>query len=307
MADALDQGRARAIVQRLRVVYAVEVLEVPGCYDRGQPWTRTPVGVVDHHDASTVKSGEWGALGVIRDGRPDVPGPLAQWQGARCRDGVPRVALVAAGRANHAGKGGPMWRIPRDAGNAWLYGAEWANDGVSEPYTLAAHYAHDALFRSIADVCGFDLGNVIGHKEWAPTRKTDPRYSMDWRRAGVAGILPRTPVTEQRRDNVVQCVQIPPGSSGGRIVLPVGPSAVVTERGWVSFAVNGPRPGKVRAWFQRADGKGISDTGAPRDIAFRDGASTVVNFEAPPGTAQVSMQWDMPDGGTYTVETLAKR
>lgn len=35
------------------------------------------------------------------------------------------------------------------------------------------------------------LGRVIGHREWAPGRKTDPRYDMNWRRAGVAGITPR--------------------------------------------------------------------------------------------------------------------
>jgi hypothetical protein len=31
--------------------------------------------------------------------------------------------------------------------------AEWANDGLGEPYTDAAHYAHDALFRAVLEVC----------------------------------------------------------------------------------------------------------------------------------------------------------
>jgi DNA-binding transcriptional MerR regulator len=35
------------------------------------------------------------------------------------------------------------------------------------------------------------ISRVIGHREWAPGRKTDPAYDMDWRRAGVAGIRPR--------------------------------------------------------------------------------------------------------------------
>lgn len=155
VADDGDRRRLRAIIDRCRRAYDIEVLEVPGCMDRGATWARVPVGIVDHHDASSRKSGEWGALGIIRDGRPGIPGPLSQFQIARCLDGKPRFAAVAAGRANHAGLGGPMWGVvPKDQGNAWLYGAEAANDGVGEPYTLAAHYAHDALFRVVLEVCG---------------------------------------------------------------------------------------------------------------------------------------------------------
>lgn len=35
------------------------------------------------------------------------------------------------------------------------------------------------------------VARVIGHREWAPGRKVDPRYDMNWRRNGVAGIRPR--------------------------------------------------------------------------------------------------------------------
>lgn len=156
MATPADARRMRAIIDRLRTVYDVAVLELPGQDVRGADWTRTPVGIIDHHDASSVKSGEWGALGIIRDGRAGIPGPLSQFQIARCHDGIPRLAVVASGRANHAGKGGPMTIagtvIPRDAGNAYLYGAEAANDGLGEPYTWAAHYAHDALFRTVCEI-----------------------------------------------------------------------------------------------------------------------------------------------------------
>lgn len=191
MADARDVARMAAIIDRCRRSYGVEVLEVPGWQVRGATWARVPVGIVDHHDASTRKSGEWGALGVVVKGRPDVPPPLSQFQVARCLDGRPRLAVVAAGRANHAGKGGPMWAIPRDGANGWVLGAECANDGTAEPYTPAAHHAHDALFRAAADVCGFPLSHVVGHREWAPGRKTDPRYDMAWRRACVAAVTPR--------------------------------------------------------------------------------------------------------------------
>lgn len=205
MPSSADVTRMRDIVARLRAAGG-EVLEVPGWATRGADWARVPRGIIDHHDASTRKSGEWGALGVIRDGRPDVPGPLSQFQIARCLDGVARVAVVAAGRANHAGKGGPLLGAPRDAGNSWLYGAEAANDGVGEPYTEAAHRAHDLLFRVVIDVCRVAASNVVGHREWAPGRKSDPRYDMGWRRARVAAVstgsgrppTPSTPVPAGR-------------------------------------------------------------------------------------------------------------
>src|SRR5262245_6153270 len=194
MASSADVARMRDIIARLRAG-GVEVLEVPGWATRGADWTRVPRGIVDHHDASTRKSGEWGALGIIRGGRPDVSGPLAQFQIGRCLDGRPRVAVVAAGRANHAGKGGPLLGAPKDSGNSWLYGAEAANDGVSEPYTDAAHRAHDVLFRAVLDVCRVGSANVVGHREWAPGRKSDPRYDMGWRRARVAALGVSTPGT----------------------------------------------------------------------------------------------------------------
>jgi hypothetical protein len=192
VASKADADRLRSVVTTLRSQYGVEVLETPGCYGRGLDWTRRPTGEIDHHDASSRKSGEWGALGIIVAGRSDVTGPLSQFQIARCLDGQPRLAAVAAGRANQAGKGGPLIGVPRDNGNSYLLGAESANDGLGEPYTLAAHYAHDALFRVCSEVYDFPVSHVIGHKEWAPGRKSDPLYSMAWRRAGVAGIEPRT-------------------------------------------------------------------------------------------------------------------
>ena len=211
-ADAGDVRRMQAIITMLRTDYGVEVLEVPGWQTRGATWSRVPCGIIDHHDASSRASGEWGSLGVIRDGRPGIPGPLCQFQTGRGIDGKARVAVVAAGRANHAGTGGPILGIPADAANAWLYGAEAANDGVSEPYTDAQHRARDCLFRAVLRACGGTAGlpvsRVIGHREWAPRRKVDPRYSMDWRRSTVGAIQPPQPARRISEDTVA-IVQLP--------------------------------------------------------------------------------------------------
>jgi hypothetical protein len=44
--------------------------------------------------------------------------------------------------------------VPTNDGNAWLYGAEKANNGLGEPMTDAANYATDALFRAVLERCG---------------------------------------------------------------------------------------------------------------------------------------------------------
>jgi hypothetical protein len=145
------------------------------------PW----VGGLIHHDASTTASGTWGALPIIISGRPDVPGPLAQFQAAR--GGVPQITVVTAGRANHGGAGGPLRTrsgrvIPADSFNRWGVGLEVANDGVSEPYSEATLFAIATWAFAVDALAADDPGaglNIWGHREWAPTRKIDPRYDMD--------------------------------------------------------------------------------------------------------------------------------
>lgn len=151
MASAADVARMQAIIDLLRL-WQVVVREMSGWQTRGLTWARVPVGIIDHHDAATIKSGEWGALGDI------VTNNKAQFQVARGLDGVPKVAICAAGRSNHAGVG--SWRfpdglvVPTNDGNAWLYGAEKVNNGLGERATEAADYAADALFRAVLEVCG---------------------------------------------------------------------------------------------------------------------------------------------------------
>ncbi len=137
------------IIRRVRA-HGVTVREMSGWRDRGRSGLFTPTAVLDHHDASTRKSGEWGALGYIMSG--SSISPLSQWQVARCLDDEPKVAAIAAGRCNHAGTGGPTIGIPRNSGNRYAYGVEKANDGLGESYTAAAHEASDVLFAAILEV-----------------------------------------------------------------------------------------------------------------------------------------------------------
>ena len=67
--------------------------------------------------------------------------------------------MLAAGRCNHAGVGGPYRLpdglvVPANDGNRWLYGIEKANNGLGELATEAHDYAADAVFRALLEVCG---------------------------------------------------------------------------------------------------------------------------------------------------------
>lgn len=154
MASTSDVRRMQAAIDLLRK-WEVLVRLIGGWETRGGTFRRTPIGVVDHHDGSSIKSGEWGSLGY------ELTGPLApsnQIQVARCLDDVPKVAVLAAGVCNHAGKG--SWRfpdgvvVPTNDGNGVLYGVEKANNGVGEVARAAHDYAADATFRALLEVSG---------------------------------------------------------------------------------------------------------------------------------------------------------
>src|SRR4051794_26135385 len=78
----------------------VKVAEQPGWRTRGHGDMVNVRGVMCHHTAGSTK-GNMPSLGVITNGRSDLPGPLAQL--GLGRDGT--FYVVAAGRANHAGRG----------------------------------------------------------------------------------------------------------------------------------------------------------------------------------------------------------
>ena len=164
------------------------VREVTGWKHRGRPGTFSPRGVVFHHTASGRKSGSAPSLHTCRDGRPGINGPLCNVMIGRDRT----VFVVAAGRANHAGKGGPFRNIPRDSANAFMAGVEVENDGVDEKWTPELLHTCDVVFATLLLGLHRSPSWLIGHKEWAPKRKIDPRtVDMDERRAGVAHRMAR--------------------------------------------------------------------------------------------------------------------
>lgn len=148
----------------------LRVREVKGWKSRGRPGSFSPRGAMFHHTASGRSGGNAPGLGVVVNGRPGINGPLCNILVAR--DGT--VHLVAAGRANHAGKGGPLHGIPEDSGNAHLIGVEVENDGVKEPWSKELLQACDVVFATLLLGLRRKSDFLVGHKEWAPNRKIDP-------------------------------------------------------------------------------------------------------------------------------------
>jgi hypothetical protein len=146
---------------------------VSGWKTRGTPEPFAPRGAMFHHTASGRQSGVAPSLSIVTHGRPDLPGPLCQV--LVDRKGTAHV--VASGRANHAGLGGPWRDIPLNSGNSFLVGVEVENDGVGEPWTETVLDACDAVFAAILKHLGRDASWCVGHKEYT-SRKIDPSLDM---------------------------------------------------------------------------------------------------------------------------------
>lgn len=110
------------------------VVEVEGWKNRGRPASTGAFdprdGVTDHHTASTSSaSNTHPTLALLIQGRPDLPGPLCHWSVAY--DGV--VYVIAAGRANHAGKvGKAIYGLQGADGNAHFMGDEVETNGTQD-------------------------------------------------------------------------------------------------------------------------------------------------------------------------------
>lgn len=139
----------------------LDVYEMPGWETRESRSGFDPEGVVCHHTATGTDWADGHVALLLRDGRRDLAGPLAQI--GLERDGT--VVLIAAGRANHNGYG--LW------GND-SYGIEAYNDGKGEPWPKAQLDAYRRLVRVICDHHGWHDDRVKAHRETDPDRKIDP-------------------------------------------------------------------------------------------------------------------------------------
>ena len=163
----------------------LKVAPVDGWESRGRAEMGAPVGVICHHTAGP-RAGNMPSLKTLIDGRPDLPGPLAQL--GLGRDGT--YYIIAAGRCNHAGVG--AWQGFTD-GNGRFIGIEAENTGLPDdsPWPAIQLEAYQRGVAAILTHLGQPAICCAGHKEYAlpAGRKTDPPFDMEAFRRSVAGFM----------------------------------------------------------------------------------------------------------------------
>ncbi len=147
------------------------VVEVDGWKSRGHGSVTGVSSVIAHHTATSLRApGNYPSLGIVRDGRSDLPGPLAQL--GLGRDGT--VYVIAAGVAYHAGT------VGLSAWDNWhAIGIEAEHDGLS-PWPPSLMDAYARLCAALCEHYNLAPDQVLGHKEIARPlgRKIDPNFDM---------------------------------------------------------------------------------------------------------------------------------
>ena len=177
----------------------LKVVEHDGWLTRGRPSSTggfTPVGVLCHHTATPASSSDSAVVNLLIRGRSDLPGPLCHL--GLSRDGT--VHVVAAGRANHAGKAKSSGTVAAGDGNRLYIGIEAFNDGRGEKWPAAQYDAYVTLAATLCrEVTHNSVQTVRGHKETSVTGKIDPTFDMDAFRKRVQAELAPTARKKKRR------------------------------------------------------------------------------------------------------------
>lgn len=164
----------------------VDVYVMPGAERRTTRTSGLAVrGVVWHHTATGPNWQDGHVAALLRDGRIDLAGPLAQ-VGIE-RDGT--WVIVALGRANHNGYG--HW------GNDSL-GLEFYNSGVGEPWPDVQVESGVRGTAAVLAHLGKPISVVMGHRETDPRRKIDPAgLNMTTIRQRVDAAMRHTPTLQE--------------------------------------------------------------------------------------------------------------
>ena len=160
----------------------------PGWQSRGHGVMDADIRtIVVHHTAGPRGGEDYPSLRTVRDGRPDLKGPLAHF--GLGRGGV--VHLIAAGICWHTGA---VRHI--DWSNRYSIGIEVENSGMpGDVYPKAQTDALVDLCAELVEAFNLDAEDVRGHKEICEPvgRKVDPSFDMAWLRGRV-----RTRIADKR-------------------------------------------------------------------------------------------------------------
>jgi hypothetical protein len=153
-------------------------VEVEGWKTRGHSQMNPVKSILIHHTAGPP-NGDYPSLNIVRDGRPDLSGPLSQLGLGRSGTWY----IIAAGLSYHAGKtiDDSMF------GNANAIGIEAEGRGVPSSDSGHAYWpevqwqSYVRGVKALQAAYGVPTAHVLGHKEAAVPagRKVDPNFSMD--------------------------------------------------------------------------------------------------------------------------------
>lgn len=147
--------------------------EAPGWEKAGHGGMTSCKTIVIHHTAGANNGKDYNSYSTVKNGRPGLPGPLAQLGVGR---NTGTVYVFAAGKSWHAGKVG---KTAHNNDNA--IGIEIENNGTGEKYSANAYNSAVALAGELVKEFGLSINDVLGHKEIAIPRgrKIDPSFGMD--------------------------------------------------------------------------------------------------------------------------------
>ena len=135
-----------------------------------------PYANFGHHVASRRSQGLTPFLKLVKVGRSDVPGPLAN--GYLGFDGVARI--ITMDWANHPGAGGPLTlpgiTIPKNNARPYAFGWECEGGYTLDDWPASFRQTMAKCFAATLRWMGRDERSHAEHGTWAPGRKTDRIY-----------------------------------------------------------------------------------------------------------------------------------
>lgn len=179
------------------------VIETPRWRARGHRSMRVVEGVVGHHTANP-QAGDYPSLRIVRDGRSDLRGPLAQFGLGRSGS----IYVIAAGESWHAGASN--WAGFTDLGDEFL-GIEAESVGTRDDWTPEQRDCYPRLVAALLYYMRRGSDRFGFHKEVCRPRgrKIDAAYwDGNQMRERVAWLL-ATPLTRIPREDDDDMAQVP--------------------------------------------------------------------------------------------------
>lgn len=287
------------------------VVEVPGWRGLGHGSMRVVEGVVGHHTANPQR-GDYPSLNIVRNGRGDLAGPLAQM--GLARSGT--VFIIAAGLSYHAGAS--SWSGFTDLNDEFV-GIEAESAGTVDDWTPEQRDCYPRLVAALLYYMRRGMDRFGFHKEVCRPqgRKVDAAFwdpanmrgRIEWLLQDPIHRIPRggggnEPTPAVRKRKVVDVVEnhIVQGNGTLKLICPVGKASGVVARAFLSASL-ADGEGTIRV-FAQDDDSGVNDWSWT--LKIHDGRSDRPYKELADGTTQLVIQHNLTGSATLCLETIPK-